>query len=110
MVNLIGNGTIFEWIAVLMMIEAFALLVWLKLKMPHIDAIAILLNLSAGLGLLVSTIGVFRQWSWPLVAVFLCVSLICHMLDLWKRWGASIKRSYQCEHKRLEPIASTNGV
>jgi len=86
--ELFASGRAVDAILVLMMIEYVALIFLYKKFNRGASTAALLANLSAGAGLLLSLRAALIGSPWQIVSVWLLLALFAHVADMKLRWGA----------------------
>jgi hypothetical protein len=89
MADLFSSGRIVDGILLLMALEAIALILVRKLSKRGIAAVDLLVNLAAGMALLLALRAALTGQAWQAVALCLIVALIAHLLDITRRWSAA---------------------
>jgi threonine/homoserine efflux transporter RhtA len=81
-----STGAATEFILLFMLVEGFALTLWVARSQVRVDGLGLILNLMAGIFLVgaVHSAVVGRDWDW--IAACLVGSLLMHIGDLWRRW------------------------
>jgi hypothetical protein len=86
MAALFADGRIIDFILLLVFGELMVLILIRKKTGRGLKAIDLMLNLLAGVALLFALRAALRGLAWPVVAMFLFLSLLAHLTDLGRRW------------------------
>jgi hypothetical protein len=90
--NLFSSGRIVDGILALMAIEAIALILVRKVTNKGIATVDLLVNLAAGMALMLALRAALTGQGWQAVALCLIAALIAHLLDITRRWTAAQAR------------------
>ena len=85
MTDLFASGRIADLILELMVIEAAALTILLRVLGRRHAVADLLPNLAAGACLLLALRGALTSSPWPLIAAALVAALVSHLVDLYQR-------------------------
>ena len=89
MKEMLQDGRIIELILVLMVLEAVALVVWFKLKGSGIAPVELIVNISAGMFLMLAVLGALENVPVWAIGGCLVAALFAHLADLALRWNES---------------------
>jgi hypothetical protein len=89
MADLFSSGRIIDAIIAFMVIEVVVLVMMRRKTRRGLSSYALLVNLGAGLALLLSLRVALTDLRWQLIAMWLFVALVAHLLDLRERWRPS---------------------
>ena len=83
---LFANGRIIDYILLLVLVEVMILILIRKKTGRGLKPLELILSLLAGVALLFSLRAALLGLAWPIVALFLFLSLLAHLTDLSRRW------------------------
>jgi len=83
---LFANGRIIDFILLLVLAEVMILIIIRKKTGRGLKPLDLTLSLLAGVALLFALRAALRGLAWPIVALFLFLSLLAHLTDLGRRW------------------------
>jgi hypothetical protein len=83
---LFANGRIIDCIFLLIVAEVTILILIRKKTGRGLRPVDLILSLLAGVALLFALRAALLGLAWPIVALFLFVSLLAHLTDLSRRW------------------------
>jgi hypothetical protein len=83
---LFANGRIVDCILLLVFVEVMILIIIRKQTGNGLKPLDFILSLLAGVALLLALRAALRGLGWPVVALFLFLSLLAHLMDLSRRW------------------------
>ncbi len=89
MVELFESGRVVDCILVFMLIESLVLIAIRRSRRAGPSPLELLVNMSAGVALLLALRAAVVGSHWPMVAVWLTAALIAHLADLSLRWTRS---------------------
>jgi hypothetical protein len=81
-----ANGRIIDLILLLVLGEVMVLILIRKRTGMGLKPLDLILSLLAGVALLFALRAALRGLAWPVVALFLFLSLLAHLMDLSRRW------------------------
>jgi hypothetical protein len=87
MKELLQDGRIIEVILALMILEAGVLVIWYKLKGQGVAPISLVVNLLAGVFLMLAVLAALQDASIWTLATCLAAALLAHIADLALRWN-----------------------
>jgi hypothetical protein len=83
---LFANGRIIDFILLLVLAEVMILIIIRKKTGAGLKPVDLIMSLLAGIGLLFALRAALLGLGWPIVALFLFLSLLAHLTDLGRRW------------------------
>jgi len=83
---LFANGRIIDLILLLVVLEVTILIIIRKKSGRGLGTLDLILSLLAGVALLFALRAALQGLAWPVVALFLFLSLLAHLMDLGRRW------------------------
>jgi len=89
LLEFLSSGSVFGLVAGVLVCEALLLVIlgrWLDHGIPVLDLLS---SLGAGLGLAVAALLVLKGGPPLAVAASLCLALLAHLVDLFRRWRGS---------------------
>ena len=89
MKQLLQDGRIIEVILALMILEAAVLVAWYKLKGQGVAPVGLVVNLLAGMFLLLAVLAALQNASYWTLGLCLMAALLAHVADLAMRWNNS---------------------
>lgn len=87
MAALIASGRIVDLILALMVLEGIAIGLYWAAKGRGIAPLDLLVNLLAGVALLLAVRAALTGAAWQAIAALLAFAGVMHVLDLVRRWG-----------------------
>ena len=88
MKEILQDGRIIEAILALMILEAAVLVAWYKLKGHGVAPVSLIVNLLAGVFLMLAVLAALQNASVWTLATCLAAALLAHIGDLAMRWNA----------------------
>jgi hypothetical protein len=89
MAELFASGRIVDGIIVMMLVELVVLVIVRKRTRRGLPTPTLLVNLAAGAALLLSLRAALADYRWQIIALWLAIALIAHVLELRLRWTAN---------------------
>jgi hypothetical protein len=84
-----ANGRVVDAILLFMLVEV-ALMILIRMRSRRgVATLDLLSSMAAGIALLFALRAALMGSSWPLIALFLLLSLFAHVVDLMRRWTAA---------------------
>ena len=89
MAALFANGRVVDAILLFMVVE-IALMILIRIRSRRgVAPLDLLSSMAAGIALLFSLRAALLGSSWPVIALFLLLSLCAHVVDLMRRWSTA---------------------
>jgi len=89
MAALFANGRVVDAILLFMVVE-IALMIHIRIRSRRgVAPLDLLSSMAAGIALLFALRAALLGSSWPVIALFLLLSLCAHVVDLMRRWSTA---------------------
>jgi hypothetical protein len=89
MAALFANGRVVDAILLFMVVE-IALMILIRIRSRRgVAPLDLLSSMAAGIALLFALRAALLGSSWPVIALFLLLSLCAHVVDLMRRWSTA---------------------
>lgn len=86
MTELLASGRIVDLILATMVLEGIVLIAYNRRTGRGVAPVDLLINLLAGMCLLLALRAALTGLSWRWTAAWLAAALLAHLADLWRRW------------------------
>ncbi len=90
MYEFVESGSIVDMVIALVLIEGVALVALRSIIGRGPGRLDIICNLAAGLALMMALRDALAEKSMAAIALWLTLSLVAHLLDLWLRWRSAL--------------------
>lgn len=97
MYEFVESGSLVDIIIALVLIEGVALVALRSIIGRGPGRLDIICNLAAGLALMMALREALAEKGVAAIALWLTLSLVAHLLDLWLRWRSALSHSLKAE-------------